>query len=246
MQSIHQFLVSLHIIFGALALVIFWIPVFNKKGSSAHIKIGRFYEYSMYVICLSGIVTTTMALFDPIGIYYSDRDFTPEREQEVITYTRNTALFLMMLSFLVLTSVRHGILAVKSKAERAELRHWTHISLIIVLGLLGFSVMFIGVNQMNWLLIIFSGLSCVSAFNLLTYSFKKELKKREWIIEHLGAMSGSGIGVYTAFSAFGGRKMLMAILPEQYLMISWLLPAVIGTIMITIATKKFKKQYRVS
>jgi uncharacterized membrane protein len=246
MQQVHQFLVYLHIVFGAIALVVFWIPVFNKKGSRNHIKVGKLYEKTMIVICVSGILSSVIALSDPIGIYYADRNFTPERASEIAQYTRNTSMFLLMLSFLVLTSVRHGILAVQDKAKRIHLRARSHVTLMSTLAVLGLVVMAIGVNQMNWLLIIFSAISIFSAFNMIRYAFKPELNKRQWIIEHLNAMAGTGIGVYTAFSAFGGRKVLSTILPDQWLMMSWLFPSIVGSVMIVVAARRYRKQYRVS
>jgi hypothetical protein len=245
MQSIHQFFVFLHIVFGAVALIIFWIPVFNKKGSKNHIRVGKIYEKTMVVICISGIISSVMAISDPIGIYFADKEFSTERAKEVIQYSRNTSMFLLMLSFLVLASVRHGILAVQDKAQRVKLRSRSHVSLVSILGILAAVVLAIGVNQSNWLLIIFSAISLSSSFNMLRYCFKTEVTKRQWIIEHLNAMAGSGIGVYTAFSAFGGRKVLSAILPEQWLLLSWLFPAVIGTLLIVFSAKKFRKRYKV-
>ena len=88
-------------------------------------------------------------------------------------------------------------------------------------------------------------LCIVSSGNLSYYIFKKSIKKREWLIEHLGNIIGAGIGAYTAFFAFGGRRFLAEIFAGQLQVVPWILPGVIGGIAIAYLSKRYRVQYKV-
>jgi hypothetical protein len=94
-------------------------------------------------------------------------------------------------------------------------------------------------------LIIFAVVSLVTASTISLYVYKKEIKPRAWIIEHFSSMVGSGIAVYTAFFAAGGRRMLSQWLPEQWQLVSWLAAPVIGVTVMILLTGYYKRKYKV-
>ena len=96
------------------------------------------------------------------------------------------------------------------------------------------------------LLIIFAVVSLVTATSISLYVYKKAVSPRAWIIEHFGSMVGSGIAVYTAFFAAGGRRMLAEILPGNWQLVSWLAAPVVGTTVLLLLTGFYKRKYRVS
>ena len=65
MQFIHQSALYLHVLVGAFALLLFWVPVFTRKGSLDHRRFGRVFARAMYVISLSGITMSGMDLLFP-------------------------------------------------------------------------------------------------------------------------------------------------------------------------------------
>jgi hypothetical protein len=246
MYHLHKLILNFHIILGAATLVIFWLPVITKKGSKMHINIGKIYTYSMYAISISGIFLTTIALIDPIGVRVPNKTLTLAQKEELLEVNRNLSLFLMMLSFLILTNVRHSILVLKAKKSRSILKSWSHVALVSSLTLLAIIVNIIGWLDTNWLLIIFSGISLFSSYGMWHYLFKSKLKQREWIIEHLNNILASGIGLYTAFFAVGGRHLMSEILPGSWQILAWITPAIVGVFFSVRATKKFEQKYKVS
>ena len=44
MQTIHGFIVALHVLTGALSLLLFWVPSFTRKGGKAHKQFGGYYS----------------------------------------------------------------------------------------------------------------------------------------------------------------------------------------------------------
>ncbi|MEM6513292.1 MAG: hypothetical protein AAF660_09775 [Pseudomonadota bacterium] len=108
MTDLHNLLVILHIAFGTVALLLFWIPAATRKGSRAHKLAGRFYVRVMMVVVISAAVSSIMILVDPIGIRHPGVEFTPEDfERRALNY-RMFSLFLLMLAVLVFSTLRHG------------------------------------------------------------------------------------------------------------------------------------------
>ncbi len=245
MYYLHQFALYLHIVIGTVALILFWIPAIAKKGSKTHIVSGKYYTWSMYVIAVSGLLMCVLAYLDPVAIRRPPADASPERIARIIEYSRLMATFLFMLSLLVLVSIKHSILVLKVKSDRAQLKHWTHSSLIYALGIVGLNVTIQGATEEQSLLIIFGILSLISSMGTIHYIHKSKLRQREWMIEHLSNMIGSGIGVYTAFFAVGGRHLMAELLPGQLQLIPWIAPGIIGTLLIFKLKTKYEQKYKV-
>lgn len=245
LSGIHQFLFYLHVACGSIGLLVFWLPMFSKKGSPFHKTFGKVFSYGMFAVAISGIVMSVMVLIDPIAIRTPDSELSEQAIQQFSERARRTSAFLLMLSLLVFTNVKHSLLVLKAKQDRAILRSVSHIASISLLSLTGIAIGYFGFTSGNTLFIVFSILSIVSSGNLFFYVFKKSIKEREWLIEHLGNIIGAGIGAYTAFFAFGGRRFLAEIFSGQLQVVPWILPGVIGGMGIAYLSKKYRVQYRV-
>lgn len=245
LSSIHQLLFYLHVSCGSVGLIVFWLPMLSKKGSRFHKSFGKVFTYGMFAVSISGIIMSLMVLIDPIGIRFPDGNFDMERIVSIKEQNRNTAIFLLMLSMLVFTNVKHSIFVLKAKGDRLLIRNYTHLISISLLFITGVSVGYFALISGSILFIIFSALSVVSSISLFWYVFKTNFKKREWLIEHLTNIIGSGIGTYTAFFAFGGRRFLGEIFTGQLQLIPWILPSIIGGVASVYLAKKYRQQYRV-
>ncbi len=246
LSGIHQWLFYLHVACGSIGLVVFWLPMLSKKGSIFHKSFGKVFAYGMFAVSVSGIAMSLMMLIDPIGIRAPDRNLGMEEAFQLAEQNRNFGTFLLMLSLLVFTNVKHSILVLKAKSDRLLLRRPSHLASILALLLTGLTVGYFSIAGGNILFGVFSVLSIVSSLMLLKYIYKPVIKKREWLIEHLGNIIGSGIGAYTAFFAFGGRRFLEEIFSGQMQLIPWILPGVIGGFASAYLSKKYRKQYKVT
>ena len=245
-QFIHQFAFYLHIIAGSLAMIVFWLPMLAKKGSANHVKYGHYFVNGMYAVSISGFIMTVLVLIDPIGVRAPDRNLSIEAATNLAYQSRLFAGFLLMLSILVFNSVRHSVLVLRAKADRELLRTPLHIGLFLVLGLVGLIMGYIGTVQGVVLFQIFAGLCIVNAIGTIRYIFKAEVKKREWIIAHLGSILGAGIGAYTAFFVFGGSRLFSHFVSSNGQVFLWVFPGIVGTIGSIYLTKKYRRQYRVA
>lgn len=225
MQTIHGFIVTLHILTGALSLILFWVPSLTKKGGKAHKQFGGYYVKSMLFTSISGVISSTMVLFIPLVIYPT----MPEHFESAAYFTaylRGQYVFLLMLSLLVWNDVRHSIAVLKVKQNLGQLRTIEYLWLPVVLFVVASIALYQGITYSITLTCIFAPIALLNAIGIVRYVYQKNIVAGSWVTEHIGHIIGSGIGAYTAFFAFGGRTLFEGFPSLQ--IISWILPALIG------------------
>jgi len=246
MLTIHQLALYLHIFVGAFALFLFWVPVFTRKGNRDHKRFGRYFSYAMYTIAFSGLVMSSLDLMFPLAMHAGELNLEGLEAENAMTEIRSFGLFLFSLSVLVLTSTRHGWLTILYREDREPLRHPLHVGLNGVLILVGVVLFSTGLNVGGILFMIFGVLQIVTGLGNLRYIFRKELRPKEWWIQHLGGLIGSGIGAYTAFAVFGGRRFFQEIFTsnfESFSVFLWIAPGVIGSIAIILLTRHYRNKF---
>ena len=65
MNTIHDILRATHIGFGAVGLLVFWIPVFAKKGGRLHKRAGTIFKFCVYVVAISACISAAWAVLHP-------------------------------------------------------------------------------------------------------------------------------------------------------------------------------------
>ena len=245
MLYVHQFALYAHVLLGAIAMPLFWVPIIARKGGQLHNIAGSWFVRCMWTVSISGLVMSCIVWWDPVAIRLPGEAISAERAQGIIERQRIFSEFLMMLSLLVLVSVKQATLALRARDNRRIMQRWHH--LIWIGALLASSTLIAvkGILYQQVLLMIFGPLGIFSAVGALNYIFKKNLKRREWIIEHFTSIIGSGIGVYTAFFAFGGRAYLQELLPGMLQVLPWVLPGIVGSIAIAVFKPRFQKRFNV-
>jgi len=246
MHQAHQILLYIHVFIGALALIIFWVPIATRKGGRWHVQSGKAFVWGMWAVGVSGVIMSVIVWMDPLAIRFPDKEVDPAKAVRFIAHQKMISEFLFMLSLLVLHGVKHSILVLKVKADRQALKSWHHLGLMIFLLVTALFVGIKGLVQNQILLLIFAPIALLNAINGLRYTFKAQVKQREWIIEHFSNILGCGIAVYTAFFAFGGRTYFEQLLPGMWQVLPWVLPGVIGVAMTFLYKPRYQKKYRVT
>lgn len=245
MPTLHTILLYLHIVLGAIPLVLYWVPVVARKGGTLHIQAGKVFYYLMLTVAGSGIVLCVVGLSDPVGIYTAGKQMSSEQVQRMLVWRVPLSQFLLLLSLLTWVTVRHAIAVLQAKSDRSLLRRWYYQGPVLVLFPLALFVAYKGITIGMPLLLIFAIVSLITASTISYYVYKKQIQPRQWIIEHFSAMIGSGIAVYTAFFAAGGRRMLSQWLPGEWQLVSWLAAPVIGVTAMILLTGYYKRKYKV-
>jgi len=246
MLLIHQLSFYLHIAIGSCALMVFWIPVFTRKGNLDHKRFGRYFASAMYIVAASGFLMSSLDLLFPLSMHADGIQMTLAEEREAIAEIRSFAIFLFSLSILVFTSTRQGWLAIQVKEDRQALRTPVHTFLCLALVLVGISLFVTGIIYQSVLFMVFSVLQVVIGLSNLRYNFKTEHKPKQWWIEHLRGLIGSGIGAYTAFFVFGGRRIFDSIFSGAFAdasLILWVAPGVIGGIAIAWLSRHYESRF---
>lgn len=246
MYMIHQIALYVHIAIGACALILFWIPVFARKGNLDHKRFGRYFAMAMYTVSCSGIVMSILDLIWPILTHTSG--VVPEGTDvaQFKTSVRAAAIFLLSLSVLVLVSARQGWLAIQYGADRTMLRKPGHLLLCVSLVTVGLILLLTGLMLDILLFVIFATLEIVAGSKNIHYIFKSELKPGEWWKEHFSGLIGAGIGAYTAFLVFGGSRLFSSLFGdvfEQVSIILWVTPGVIGAIAIMVLSRRYDAKF---
>lgn len=244
MTALHSFLVTSHIVVGAVALVLFWIPVLSRKGSRVHTRAGQAYATAMYIVSITAFIASVIVLIDPIGIRRPGEVYDAATAAQLAERFRIGSLFLLMLSVLVFSSVHHGLMALRERHVPGILKTPWHRGMIVILGVLGIGVAIIGVRSESLLLTIFGGISMFASFGMFRETLPDRLDGRERLVAHLGGLIGSGIGAYTAFFAFGGARFFAQLLPGQWQVVSWIIAPVIGTIAINRLSRRYRAPKR--
>ena len=246
--SLHSTLLYTHIILGVLAMGLFWVPMLTVKGGLNHRRFGKAYVWTMHTVAWSGLIMSTMVLIDP-GYFKASSIARSSDPEALIAAIRSMWTLLLLLSILTITGVVNGTMVLKYKQPH-ELRRLSYLIWPVALFAAAIATLIYGLSGIrtpigpNWLHLIFATLGIVSSIQMVQYVWQRQLNAKRWLIEHLSAMMGTGIAVYTAFFAFGARHILANF--GNWQLLGWILPGVIGTIAIYYWTKKYQPRPQVN
>jgi hypothetical protein len=97
-----------------------------------------------------------------------------------------------------------------------------------------------GGSPMSVLYYIFAALCSVTAISNLRFCLKQTVTRGEQIIAHIGSIIGAGIGSHTAFFVFGANRFLSELLTGYVVIVPWILPSVVGTLIIFQQSRKYR------
>ncbi|MGO2127966.1 MAG: hypothetical protein ACTH4U_04440 [Pseudoalteromonas prydzensis] len=236
MDVVFKIILAAHIAIGICALTLFWFPAFSKKGSPRHKKFGNWYSISMYGVVISGILMASLSILIPELVkpaaFTADVDNSKVRES-IIRF----AVLLLHLSILTLVAVRYGKLVLTAKVDRQRLKSPFQLLITGALLMSGIVIFWRGMIDQHILMLIFGPLGIFISLTNLHFTFKRQIKPRDWLVEHLGGYIGSGIAAFTAFLSFGGRHIFAS---SGYLQLAfWIAPGVIGVLFIFFLSRKY-------
>lgn len=234
--SFYQLLVWLHIAAGSIALILFWVPLWFPKGSQSHQRSGRYYASCMYLLAGSGALLATMVLTDPM--YFKAEFYRPDGNDEATTNViRQFWSFLLFLCILVLTNVSHAMAVLRIKRHVHKMRSVRYLAYPVMLFISSVIVLYMGIRETHTLFLAFSVIGFMSSVGTIRYCLRSAVTRNDWMAAHIGNICGSGIGVFTAFLAFGGRSLFSDL--GQWQLVFWIAPAVIGTFLISRTIKRY-------
>jgi hypothetical protein len=208
-----------HVATGAVGLVLFWIPVVSAKGAATHRKFGFWFAWLMYVTASMAVGMSINTILSPVATHPHLTDRDPE-------WIRNIFGWLMVyLAVLTISLVRHGLQTVRHKRNHAANRTAFDIGLQLFVIVAALHTAWRGYRSALPLLMGMSIVGIASGLTNLYYIFRAPPERHLMVMEHLKALVGAGISVYTAFLAFGFVRLMPsnALNPKI-----WAIPLVVG------------------
>lgn len=225
--DLFHLLIACHIVTGSVGLVSFWVPVLGRKGTAAHRLGGRVFTATMLATGSLAIAISLCTLADPVGTHphlMSHPDFGDPRVIRTVF-----GWLMLFLAILTINLAWYGWVCVTRKRDRVASRDPLNLALQALLLTAGINVAWhavaLGVPLMAGLSVV--GFATVGTN--LWYLYKPVAGPRDWLAEHVKALVGAGISVYTAFFAFGAVRLM----PEAALTPAlWSAPLVVGLALI--------------
>ncbi|MBR0656171.1 hypothetical protein GXW79_13900 [Roseomonas arctica] len=229
-------LVAAHIATGATGALAFWVPVIGRKGGVNHKRWGRIFTYAMLATGSFAVCMSVLTLVDPMATH-------PHLEGMFdAVFIRAIFGWLMLhMGILTINLAWYGFLCVRNKRVRDANRTPLNLALQGVLLVAALNCALQGWLSGQYLLIGLSLVGIATAWTNLHYLYRAKPGVLDWLKEHIKALVGAGISVYTAFLAFGSVRLL----PELALNpLMWAVPLVTGVSMIIFHQRKVTKQLR--
>ena len=229
--------ILVHVVAGFVGLAAFWVPVFARKGGRAHVRAGRVYAYSAYVVTLSAVTVSAWR----IGSYMARGISLVERPD-----LYGMAVFLGYLGVVTLANVRHGIRVLATRRAPESLRTPFHLGLAWACFTCTAIVVTLAVavwSDSSPILLGLSPVGILTGSNLLRYMRNPGARPMGWLYSHLGSMLGGGIAFHTAFAVFGVQRVIAFELPGTLTILPWLLPTVIGVPAIIVWTRHYRRRF---
>jgi len=210
-------LVAVHIVFGLVGLLSFWIPVFSRKGSSRHRFWGRIFARAILVAGGIAILLALCTLYDPVGTHPHIKD---------AAFVRSVfGVMMLQLGVLTVNLAWYGREVLKNKANPAGNRRGVNLYLQFFLAMAAIGCVAEGIRVGQPLIMAASVIGFATVGTNLMHMLNPAPPPKAWLREHVKGIVGAGISVYTAFFAFGAVRFMPEIALHPGL---WAIPLTAG------------------
>ena len=216
-------LIALHIITGAPGLICFWLPVVARKGGRLHRISGRLFVILMLATASLAAMMATMTLAFPTATHPHLQMHRVFKDEDMI---RGIFGWMMLyLAALTLNLAIYGQACIANRMKHARNRSAPHLASQIILMVASINCAVQGLVLGQLMMMGMSTIGLATVATNLWFMLRSNPSQTEWLTEHIKALVGTGISVYTAFFAFGAVRLM----PELALSpLLWSLPLAVG------------------
>ncbi len=237
MDWLSESLRLVHVVAGAIGLVAFWLPVFSKKGARNHVRFGKVFVRSAYVVLSAAAFALLLRVID-LNLRSVSIAEAPQTYAFIV--------FLGYLTFVTYVIVRHGMAVLRHKGMPQSLR--TPVNTGLAWGAIASSAAILAyalVLEPPSAIILFalSPIGVLTGLGNLRYMKGTTTSHRAWWYEHLGAMLGAGVAFHTAFFVFGVTRLFDIGLTGWVAVLPWVAPVAIGLPAIEIWTRHYRRKF---
>ncbi len=223
-----------HITTGAVGLVAFWVPIVARKGSPVHRSAGRVFTVSMLVTGTIAIGMSVCTLVDPIATH-------PHLHESAALIRGIFGWMMLYLAILTINLAWYGWLCIRNRRHHAANRGPVNLALQGLLLVAAANCAFQGWRLGQVLMMGISVVGFATVATNLWFMLDRSPGPMAWLKEHLKALVGAGISVYTAFFAFGAVRLMPELALNPAL---WSVPLVVGLTLILYHRFQVERSWR--
>jgi len=175
-------LLPVHVLAGATALTVFWIPLVTAKGGKVHRRVGW-----VFVVAMAVAAITAWAL---CAVRFCETDDVQQRAY---------AVFLAFVGLLAINTSWNGLRALRFKNRTTSHYQPVDLGIPLLLSLSGIGVLAYGMAVDMPLLMGFAPVGIVIGLMDLAYWLRPPRERQHWWYQHMAGMIGTCIGTVTAF-----------------------------------------------
>lgn len=228
--------VALHIVFGAVGLLVFWAPIVAKKGSFVHRRAGQVFTVCMLVTGTAAVAISLCTLVDPMATHPQLRSHDVFGNPVMVRVV--FGWMMLALAILTLNLAWYGWQCVRHKRNHLAHRGWVNLTLQVLTFISATNVAWQGFAIGMPLMMGMSFVGWATVATNLWFFYKPNPAPNAWLKEHIKALVGTGISVYTAFFAFGAVHTFPALAFHPVL---WGIPLVVGLMLIVHHQRKVSR-----
>jgi hypothetical protein len=225
-MSIHhafEILIMLHILTGAPGLAGFWVPVGARKGSALHKVSGRVFVALMLATGFFAAMMGCLTLFEPVATH--PHLVTHETFSDPGLIRAIFGWMMLFLAILTLNLTWYGRACIRHRQDHRRHLSFLNLSSQVLLFAASITCALQGIITGQWMMTGLSAIGFATVGTNLWFMLRPDPGPLEWLTEHIKALIGTGISVYTAFFAFGAVRLV----PELALSpLLWSVPLITG------------------
>ena len=222
MALIFRIVLGIHIIAGAAALLVFWIPLVTRKGGRTHRRGGWAYVTAAAIVAVTGIASAARL------VVYHQRP-----------HAWRGGIFLVYVGLFAAESALLGVRALRPQTRAGSVQNAVDLvpSLLLVAG--GVALGVFSVSQAQILFVLFAALGVVQG-GMHLRSWLTHRKNREGrLLAHMSAMGTSCITTLTAFIVVNAPRLGMRRFDPRL----WAVPIVVLTVGLAILRRHYAKRF---
>ena len=191
MALLFQSVLAVHIAAGAVALLVFWIPLVTKKGGRTHRRVGWVYVAAAATVAVTGFLSCVPLVSSGGPLRW------------------RAGVFLAYVSILAGASAQFGVRALRTKGRAGASRGAIDLvpPLLLVAG--GVALAAFGIQRSMVLYVLFAALGMVLGLSQLRFWLTPPAHERAWFFAHMSGMGTSCITTVTAFVVVNARTFGM-------------------------------------
>lgn len=232
-MSLFHVFVTAHICTGAIGLTLFWVPVIGRKGGIAHRRFGRIFAWCLLATGVSAIGMSLCTLSDPLGTH-------PQIADTVLV----TGLFGWMMLYLAVLTISlawHGMMTIRNKSNHDDNRHWWNVAIQLAAIAAALNCAWQGVLIGQPLMMGIAVVGVASGITNLVFIATARPARMAYLKEHVKALVGAGISVYTAFMTFGLARLMPS---HAFNPTLWAIPIIVGISLILFHHRRIARMTR--